>query len=50
MNSSVCDENQKFSKAKCKCECLVNKTFQNDFVWNFSNCECEYKKAAKLIN
>ena len=32
-----------------RCECLVNKKCQNDFVWNCSNCECEYKKAAKLI-
>ena len=49
-NSSVCSEKQRFNKDKCRCECLVNKNCQNDFVWNYSNCECEYKKATKLIS
>ena len=49
INSSVCSEKQKFNKDKCRCECLVNKKCQNDFVWNYSNYECESKKAAKLI-
>ena len=30
-------------------ECLVNQKCENNFVWNFSNCKCEYgKKASKL--
>ena len=49
INSSVCSEKQKFNKDTCRCQCLVNKKCQNDFVWNHSNSECEYKKAAKLI-
>ena len=50
INSSVCREKQKFNKDKCRCECLINKECQNDFIRNYSNCECEFeKKAAKLI-
>ena len=49
INSNVCSEKQRFNKNKFRCECLINKKCQNDFVWNYSNCECEYKKAAKLI-
>ena len=50
INNSVCGEKQKFSKNKCRCECLINKKCQNDFIWNYSNCECEYRKALKLIS
>ena len=32
INQSVCSEKQKFNKDKCRCECLVNKKCQNDFV------------------
>ena len=46
----VCSKKQRFNKDKCRCECLVNKKCDNDFVWNISNCESEYKKAAKLIS
>ena len=49
INSRVCSEKQRFNKNKCRCECLTNKKCQNDFVWNYSNCECEYRKSAKLI-
>ena len=49
INSSVCSEKQKIKKYKCRCECLINKKCQNDFVWSYSNCECEYRKSAKLI-
>ena len=49
IKSSVCSEKQKFNENKCRCECLINKKCQNDFVWNNSNCKCEYEKAAKLI-
>ena len=49
INSSVYSKKQKFNKLKCSCECLINKKCQNEFVWNYSNCEFEYKKASKLI-
>ena len=49
INKNVCSKKQKFNKDKCRCECLVNKKCENDFIWNISNCECEYReKAAKL--
>ena len=50
MSSSICSEKQRFHKDKCRCECLFNKKCQNGLVWNYSNCECEFKKAAKLIS
>ena len=50
INSRVCSVKQRFNKNKCRCECLVNKKCQNDFVWNYSNCKCEYRKSAKLIS
>ena len=49
INSSVCSEKQRFNKNKYRCECLINRKCQNNFVWNYSNCECEYRKSAKLI-
>ena len=49
INSGVRSEKQIFNKNKCRCECLINKKCQNDFVWNYSNCKCEYRKSAKLI-
>ena len=45
----VCSKKQRFNEGKGRCECLVNKNCGNDFIWNISNCECEYKrKAAKI--
>ena len=40
---------KRFNEDKCRCECLINEKCQNDLIWNYSNCECKYKKAAKLI-
>ena len=49
LNSTVCNNKQKWNENKCRCECLVNKKCDNDFIWNISNCEFEYrKKAVKL--
>ena len=49
LDPTVCSKKQRFNEDKCRCECLVNKKCDNGFVWNIINCECEYKKAAKLI-
>ena len=49
INSSVCSEKQRLKENKCRCECLINTKCQNDFAWNYSNCECENRKSAKLI-
>ena len=46
----VWNNKQKWNKDKCRCECLVNKKCDDDFVWNISNCECEYKKSSKINN
>ena len=40
----VCSKKQRFNKGKCRCDCLVNEKCDNDFVWNISSCECEFKK------
>ena len=46
LNPIICSNKQKWSKDKCRCECLVNKKCDNKFVWNPSNCKWEYKKKA----
>ena len=49
LDSITCNNKQKWNEDKSRCECLVDKKFANDFVWNINNFECEYrKKAAKL--
>ena len=46
----ICNNKQKWNKDKCRCECLIDKKYDNNFVWNPSNCKCEYKeKAAHLL-
>ena len=44
LDSIVCNNKQKWNEDKCRCECLVDKRCEDDFIWNISNCECEYKK------
>ena len=42
---------QKWNKNKCRCDCVINKKFDNKFFGNPSNCKCEYKKkAAHLLS
>ena len=40
----VCNNKQRWNKNKFRCEYLVNKKCNDDFVWNTSNCECVYQK------
>ena len=42
----VSNNKQKWNKDKCRCECLVDKKFDKNFIWNPSNCKCDYKKKA----
>ena len=42
----ICNGKQKWNRYKYRCECLVDKKCDNNFVWNPSNCRCEYKKKA----
>ena len=48
INQSVCSDKQRFNKTKCRCECLISKKYDNDFIWNINDCECEYKKSSKI--
>ena len=45
----VCNNKQKWNEDKCRCECLVNKKCDDDFVWNINNFECEYRKKAATL-
>ena len=48
LNSSVCNNKQRWNDDKCKCECkeLIDKGVCNKgFIWNPSNCECECYKS-----
>ena len=40
----ICNNKQQWKKDKCRCECLVDEKYDHNFVWNPSNCKCEYKK------
>ena len=45
LNVSVCNNIQRRSNDKCKCECkkFIEKGIYNKgFIWNLSNSECEY--------
>ena len=51
LNSSVCNNKQKWNKDKCRCECkeLVYKQKCNKgFIWNPSNCNCECNKSCNI--
>ena len=53
MNSSVCNNKQKWNKDKCRCEYkkLVNKQeCDKGIIWNSSCCECEYRKRAAYLS
>ena len=42
---------QNWNKNKCRCECkeLVDKQECNEgFIWNPSNCNCEYNKSCNM--
>ena len=49
LEAIVCNNKQRWKKNKCRCKCkeLFNKSVRNkDFIWNPSNCECEYDKSS----
>ena len=51
LNSSVCNNKQRWNKDKCRCECkkLVNKKrCDKGFVSNPSNCNCECDKSCDI--
>ena len=42
----ICNNKPNWNKDKCRCESLVNKRCDNNFVWNLSHCKYMYKKKA----
>ena len=48
LDSSVCNNKQRWNEDKCRCECteIIDKGVCNKgFIWNPSNCECECDKS-----
>ena len=39
LDPTVCNNKQRWNKNKCRCEFLINKNCERDFVWNISNCK-----------
>ena len=51
LNSSVCNNKQKWNEEKCRCECkeLTDKgKCDKRFIWNPSNCDCECGKSCDI--
>ena len=48
LDSSVCNNKQRWNDDKCRYECkeLIDKgVFDKEYAWNPSNCDCEYDKS-----
>ena len=48
LNSSVCNNKQRWNEDKCRCECrelVGKKRCDKDFIWNPSTCNCECDKS-----
>ena len=48
LDSSVCNNSQRWNRNKCRCECkkLIDKGRCNKgYIWNPSNCKCECDKS-----
>ena len=51
IDTSVCNNKQRWNNDKCVCECkeLINKGIcDKGFIWNPSNCECECDKSCNV--
>ena len=49
LNSSFCNNKQRWNKGKCRCECKKLVKCNKRFIWNPNSCECEYKKRAAYL-
>ena len=49
LNKTVCNDEKKWNKDQCRCECLKIKKCDINFFWYIVNYRCEHKKAAKLM-
>ena len=48
LNSSACNDKQRWNEDKCRCECkeLIDKSVcDKGFIWNPSKCECKCYKS-----
>ena len=51
LDSSACNNKQRWNKDKCRCECreLIDKEMcDKEFIWNPSNCNCECDKSCDI--
>ena len=51
LDSSVCNNKQRWNEDKCRCECkeLIDKGIcDKEFIWNPSNYECEWDKSCDI--
>ena len=50
LDSSVCDNKQRWNEDKCRCECeLIGKGMcDKAYIWNPRNCECECDKSCDV--
>ena len=52
LNSSVCNNKQKWNEDKCRCECREELSHKErcdkGFIWNPSNCNCECDKSCDI--
>ena len=51
LDAIVCNNKQHWNKDKCRCECkeLIDKwVYAEGFIWNLSNCECEFDKSCDV--
>ena len=51
LDTSVCNNKQRWNKNKCRCECkeLIDKGIcDKRFIWSPSNCECECDKSCDV--
>ena len=50
LDTSLCDNRQRWNSDKCRCECkkLINKGVCDEgYAWNPSNCQCECNKSCE---
>ena len=51
MDASVCNNKQRWREDKCKCDCkelIAKGTCDKGFIWNSSNCECQFDKSCDV--
>ena len=51
LDSSVCNNKQRWNEGKCRCECKqqIDKGMcEKGFIWNPSNCDCECDKSCDV--